>query len=139
MDIITVDQDKMIDLLLQGESISSIARMLNIARSTVYKWRDLSYISAELEERRNQLKKAAQNKITNDVCTYIDNMKEMANSSTDIRVKYQANKYLIDQCLGSPKAQSSEIKDNNDNPDKNKDVNELKKDIDDIKKLKAVK
>ena len=138
MDIITVEQDKMIDLLLQGQTITSIANKLNIARSTVYAWKDLTYVKAELEERREQLKKSAQNKITNDVCQYVENMKELANTATDARIRFQANKYLIDQCLGSPKAQSSETKGNNDNQDKNKDVNELKKDIDDIKKLKAI-
>lgn len=138
MDIITVEQDKMIDLLLQGQTITSIANKLNIARSTVYAWKELSHVKAELEERREQLKKSAQNKITNDVCQYVENMKELANSASDARIRFQANKYLIDQCIGSPKAQT-ESKDTNDKLDNNKDTNTLKKELEDIKNLKVIK
>lgn len=135
--IITVQQDKMIDLLLTGENISDIAKQLNVARSTIYDWKSRSEIKAELERRREQLKKSAQDKITNDVCTYVDNMKELACNSTDIRVKYQANKYLIDQCLGSPSAAKEDNKDTNTGKE-NTDTNTLKKEIEDIK-LQVVK
>lgn len=135
--IITVQQDKMIDLLLTGENISDIAKQLNVARSTIYDWKSRSEIKAELERRREQLKKSAQDKITNDVCTYVDNMKELACNSTDIRVKYQANKYLIDQCLGSPSAAKEDNKDTNTGKE-NTDTNTLKKQLEDIK-LQVVK
>lgn len=65
-------------------------------------------------------------------------MKELACSSTDIRVKYQANKYLIDQCLGSPSAAKEEIKSPGE-VDGGKDANTLKAELEDIKNLKAVK
>ncbi len=136
--IITTQQDKMIDLLLTGENISDIAKTLNVARSTIYDWKNRSEIKAELESRREQLKKSAQDKITNDLCTYVDNMKKLANSSTDIRVKFQANKFLIEQGLG--KAGIAEKEDDMDSTGKgNGDKNELKAELEDIKNLKVVK
>jgi hypothetical protein len=65
-------------------------------------------------------------------------MKKLANSSTDIRVKFQANKYLIDQCLGSPSA-AKEDSNNNSTGKENADPNTLKKELEDIKNLKVVK
>lgn len=135
--IVTTQQDKMIDMLLAGENISDIAKILNVARSTIYDWKSRSDIKAELEARREQLKKSAQDKITNDLCTFVDNMKVLANSSTDIRVKFQANKYLIDQGLGSPSTAKEEIK--TTTGEGNIDTNTLKKEIDDIRNLHAVK
>lgn len=136
--IITTQQDKMIDMLLAGEYISDIAKTLNVARSTIYDWKSRSDIKAELETRREQLKKSAQDKITNDLCTYVDNMKKLANNSTDIRVKFQANKFLIEQGLG--KAGIADKEDDIDSTGKgNTDKNTLKAEIDEMKNFKVVK
>lgn len=124
-------------MLLSGINIAEIARTLNVSRQTIYAWKKESIVEAELEARREQLKKTGQDKITNDICTYIDNMKEMANQKTDNRVRFQANKYLIDQCLGSPSAAKEEVKTTTGK--ENTDTNTLKKEIEDIKNLKVVK
>lgn len=127
----------MIDMLLSGISIAEIARKLKVSRQTIYAWKKETEVEAELERRREQLKKSAQDKITNDICTYVDNMKELACKSTDIRVKFQANKYLIDQCLGSPSTAKEEPK--ADDAKGSTDPNTLKKEIEDIKNLKVIK
>ena len=136
--IITVQQDKMIDMILSGENISDIARKLNVARSTIYEWKRKPNITAELEARRSELKKTAQDKITNDVCTYIDNMKQMACQKTDQRVRYQANKFLIEQCLGKATTSIENKNNSTGNDDADKDINTLKNELDDIKNLKVV-
>jgi len=73
-----------------------------------------------------------------DVSTYVDNIKELANSSTDQRVRLQANKYLIDQCLGTPAVAKEETNALGEGDD-GKDTNTLKKEIEDIKNLKVIK
>ena len=138
MSVIDASKDKMIDMLLSGINITEIARTLDVSRQTIYAWKKEDVVEAELERRREQLKKSAQDKITESVCTYVDNMKELASkSTTDIRVRYQANKYLIDQCLGSPNASKEDAK--IDAPKGTTDPNELKKEIEDIKNLRVVK
>lgn len=137
MSVINLDKDRMIDMLLSGINIAEIARKLNVSRQTIYAWKKEKEVEAELEKRREQLKKSAQDKITNDICTYVDNMKELACNSNDIRVKFQANKYLIDQCLGTPSTAREEIK--IDNTKGSTDPNKLKQEIEDIKNLKVVK
>ncbi len=137
MSIINIDKDRMIDMLLSGISIAEIARKLNVSRQTIYAWKKEKEVEAELESRRQQLKKTGQDKISSDICTYIDNMKEMANQKTDNRVRFQANKYLIDQCLGSPTAAKEEVKASNGK--ENTDTNTLKQEIEDIKNLKVIK
>lgn len=137
MSVINFEKDRMIDMLLSGINIAEIARTLNVSRQTIYTWKKETEVEAELERRREQLKKSAQDKITNDVCTYVNNMRELACKSNDIRVKFQANKYLIDQCLGSPSTAKEEIK--IDDSKGSTDPNKLKQEMEDLKNLKVVK
>lgn len=65
-------------------------------------------------------------------------MKEMANQKTDNRVRFQANKYLIDQCLGSPSA-AKENTSNDSTGNENADTNTLKAELEDIKNLTVIK
>ena len=138
MSIITKEQDIMIEMLLQGENISDIAKKIGCTRQSIYNWKDKPHIKAELDARRQDLKKTAHNLITRDVCTYVDNIKDLANNSTDQRVRLQANKYLIDQCLGAP-ATAKEDALISETDDKNKDANALKAEMEEIKKLTVVK
>jgi transposase-like protein len=138
MNILSKEQSDMIDMMLEGVPMTSIAKEIGVHRSTLYVWKDLDYVMAELEERRRQLRKAAKDKLTANVASYVTNLIDLANNSTDQRVKLQANKYLLDQAIGSPSTTKEET-DTSGNGDKNKDTNTLKKELDDIKNLKVIK
>lgn len=138
MSVISIDKDKMIEMYLSNVKITEIANKLNVSRQTIYAWLKEKEVMAEVEERRQQLKKIGQNKITQNVCTCIDNMIDLANNSTDPRVKYNANKYIIDQGLGSPSA-AKEDSNTNSTGTENVDKNTLKAELEDIKNLTVVK
>ncbi|MCI5630175.1 MAG: IS630 transposase-related protein [Clostridium sp.] len=138
MNIITKEQSEMIDLILLGHSITDIAKnTLKLHPSTLYAWLHKDAVVAELEERRKALRKAARDKITGNVNKCLDNMLDLANNSSDTRIRFQANKYILDQAIGIPKA----LIESNDKDikDKEKDTNTLKKEIDDIKRLRVAK
>lgn len=136
--IITKEKDAMIDMLLSGINIAEIARQCNVSRATIYAWKKEPLVEAELERRRSLLKKSAQDKITSHVSTCIDNMYAMANQNKDQRVRYQANKFIIEMALGKA---TTTVQDNGaDNKDsKVTDTNKLKEEMEDIKNLRAVK
>ena len=67
-----------------------------------------------------------------------DEMLKLAKESTDQRVKYNAIKYLLDRSLGVPTAAKEDNSPTGDS-DKNKDSNQLKKELEDIKNLTVVK
>jgi transposase-like protein len=138
MNILSKEQSDMIDMILEGVPMTSIAKDIGVHRSTLYVWKDLDYVRVELEERRRQLRKAAKDKLTANVTNYVTNLIELANNSSDQRVKLQANKYLLDQAIGSPGTTKEEIN-TSGNSDKSKDTNTLKKELDDIKNLKVIK
>lgn len=136
--VITKEKDNMINLLLSGINIAEIARQCNVSRATIYAWKKEPLVEAELERRRSLLKKSAQDKITSHVSTCIDNMYAMANQNKDQRVRYQANKFIIEMALGKA---TTTVQDNNadDKENKSTNVNELKSELDDIKNIRAVK
>lgn len=136
MYVITKEQSDMIDLILQGHSITDIAKNhLKLHNSTLYRWMDKIEVKAELEERRKHIKKAASDKITSNILQCVDNMIDMANNSTDPRVRLQANKYLLDQCIGSPTT-AKEEKASATGENKNADVNTIKKELEALKVIK---
>lgn len=135
MNIITKEQSEMIDLILLGHSITDIAKnVLKLHPSTLYSWLHKDSVVAELEERRKALRKAARDKITGNVNKCLDNMLDLANNSSDTRIRFQANKYILDQAIGIPKALIESV--SNGVEDKEKDVNTLKKEIENLKLVK---
>lgn len=130
-------QSRIIEMILEGKEKTKIAKELNIARSWLYKLMDKPEFKAELETRRNHLRKSAKDKITGQVNTLTDEMLKLARESTDQRVKYNAIKYLLDRSLGVPTAAKEE--DSSDDKEKNKDVNALKAEMEEIKKLTVIK
>lgn len=138
MNILSKEQSDMIDMMLEGIPMTQIAKNIGVHRSTLYVWKDLDYVRGELEERRRQLRKAARDKLTSNILNCVGNIIDLANNSTDQRVKLQANKYLIDQAIGSP-CVAKEEKTSDTIGTGDKDANALKKELDDIKNLKVVK
>nr|DAY56958.1 MAG TPA: hypothetical protein [Caudoviricetes sp.] len=127
-----------IDYILSGTMLKSeIADRVGISTRTLNRWENDDEFKAELDTRRKALKKTAENKIINQTNNLVDKMFDLAYKSSDQRVKYNAIKYLLDRSLGVPTTAKEE--DNSDDKEKNKDVNDLKKDLEEIKSLKVVK
>lgn len=131
-------KSKVIDEILEGKKMTEIAKDNGLYRSLLYRWLKDELFKAELETRRAQLRKSASDKITGRVNNLVDKMLDLAENSTDNRVKYNAIKYLLDRALGTPVAAKDDV--NNVGNDKdNKDANTLKQELDDIKNLQVIK
>ncbi|WP_278382312.1 helix-turn-helix domain-containing protein [Clostridium tyrobutyricum] len=126
--MLTKDQEKMITMLIEGERITDIARKIGVSRTSIYTWKDNDEVKAELNRRTQDIKNQGNAYILKDVQTYIDEIKNIAKNSTDQRVKFSANRYLIDRTLGTPTAESDDDIDNsNDNVNENELEEQLKK------------
>lgn len=127
-----------IDYILSGTMLKrEIADRVGISTRTLSRWENDDEFKAELDTRRKALKKTAENKIINQTNNLVDKMFDLAYKSSDQRVKYNAIKYLLDRSLGVPTTAKEE--DNSDDKEKNKDVNDLKAEMEEIKKLTVIK
>ena len=135
--MLTNEQNDMIDMILEGRSVLEISKRLNKARSTIYAWLKVPDISDEINSRKETLVKSARDKIVSKIDSCIDNIIDLANNSNDNRVKFQANKYLIDQAIGVPGVNKEDDKNSLNN--KSDNHNALKAEIDEIKKMRVIK
>lgn len=103
-EVLTVQQNDMVTMLINGENITDIAKKLNINRNTVYNWMKKDNIRAELDRRKQELAHQGNQMILKDLTTYIGNIKDLANDKSDKRVCLAANQYLINRIYGSPTA-----------------------------------
>lgn len=134
MEDVTELQSKMIDLILEGKKMTEVSQELGIYRSQLYRWLKNEKVKAELETRRIQLRKSASDRITGNVESLVDKMLTLANESTDNRVKYNAIKYLLDRCLGTPTA--AKVDDLSNDNVKDKDDNALLQELGELKIIK---
>ncbi|WP_330615189.1 helix-turn-helix domain-containing protein [Romboutsia sp. 1001285H_161024_C4] len=122
-DILTREQNDMITYIINGESITDIAKILNVNRKTIYNWLNKDYVKVELDKRRQELTRQGNAIILKDLATYIRNIQALANDPSDKRTALAANQYLINRIYGNPKDQIDVGQDNDDN--KSEDVNIL--------------
>ena len=101
---LTRQESDMITLLINGESITDIAKLIGVHRNTITKWMNKDYIKAEMGKRRQELTNQGNAIILKDLSTYINNIKALANDNSDKRVALAANQYLINRVYGSPTA-----------------------------------
>lgn len=137
--VITPEKDMMIDMLLHGDTITSIAESCHVSRQSIYAWKSEPVVIAELNRRREALKKTSSDMILSYVPDCVKNVYELASGSGDQRVRLQANKFLIEMGLGKAAANTANNNDNDLNDgDNHKNTNDLKKEIDNIREMKAI-
>lgn len=99
--LITEEQSCMIDYIIQGKKITDISKLIGKSRNTIYNWLELDHVKEEMEQRQQEIKKQARGKIVSKVENCIDNLYEIATTCKDVRTKFQANKFLVEQILGT--------------------------------------
>ncbi|MBO0558947.1 helix-turn-helix domain-containing protein [Clostridium botulinum] len=134
--VITQQQSDMITMLIEGHSITDIAKKLNITRNTVYAWMKRDNINAELDKRKQELKSQGNQIILKDLSTYIGNIKDLANDKSDKRVSLAANQYLLNRIYGNP---TCTTEDNNNENNDNLNENELEKELNEFTQIKRIK
>lgn len=126
-------QEKMISMIIQGETIAGIARSTNVTRSTIYSWLSKDNIKAELNRRRQDIVNEGNNYILKDVKSYIDKIKELAKDKNDKRTCLAANQYLLNRVYGNT---TSVVENYNDGTEDNVNENDLALQLEKFKKMK---
>lgn len=120
--MLTAQQHEFITMYIEGKPITRIAKVCGVSRNTIYDWLKKEEVEAELNKRRNEIKKKGDMRIVSKVEDYIANIQELANDTSDKRVCLSANKYLLDRIFGT----TANVKNVGDGKaDKNEDINVL--------------
>ncbi|MBP3931775.1 MAG: helix-turn-helix domain-containing protein [Peptostreptococcaceae bacterium] len=118
-------QYKVMELIIQGETISDIAKMMKVSRGTIYNWLDDENFKADLNKQRQEIKDASKERINANIGIYIGELHKIATTSPSEKARIEASVYLLNRVLGTPTRVQQDITE-----DTNKEDNSIN--IDDI-------
>lgn len=118
-------QYKVMELIIQGETISDIAKMMKVSRGTIYNWLDDENFKADLNKQRQEIKDASKERINANIGIYIGELHKIATTSQSEKARIEASVYLLNRVLGTPTRVQQDITE-----DTNKEDNSIN--IDDI-------
>ena len=113
------------ELIIQGETISDIAKMMKVSRGTIYNWLDDENFKADLNKQRQEIKDASKERINANIGIYIGELHKIATTSPSEKARIEASTYLLNRVLGTPTRVQQDITE-----DSNKEDNSIN--IDDI-------
>lgn len=113
------------ELIIQGETISDIAKMMKVSRGTIYNWLDDENFKADLNKQRQEIKDASKERINANIGIYIGELHKIATTSSSEKARIEASVYLLNRVLGTPTRVQQDITE-----DINKEDNSIN--IDDI-------
>ena len=113
------------ELIIQGETISDIAKMMKVSRGTIYNWLDDENFKADLNKQRQEIKDASKERINANIGIYIGELHKIATTSQSEKARIEASVYLLNRVLGTPTKVQQDITE-----DTNKEDNSIN--IDDI-------
>ncbi|KHF40714.1 phBC6A51 family helix-turn-helix protein [Halalkalibacter okhensis] len=103
MEILDERKNKVINELVEGvKTKTDIAKGAGVSRQAIYDWLSNTEFKAELDRRLQQRKVLVEKVIDSKLESAVDELIELAHTTTNSRVKAQVLQYIIDRGLGKP-------------------------------------
>ena len=123
-------QYRAMELIIQGETISDIAKMLKVSRGTIYNWLDDENFKADLNKQRQEIKNASKERINACIGIYISELHKIATTSQSEKARIEASTYLLNRVLGTPTRVQQDITEEENKENNNIDIDSVLQEID---------
>ena len=123
-------QYRAMELIIQGETISDIAKMLKVSRGTIYNWLDDENFKADLNKQRQEIKNASKERINACIGIYISELHKIATTSQSEKARIEASTYLLNRVLGTPTRVQQDITEEETKENNNIDIDSVLQEID---------
>ena len=111
-------QIKAIELLVQGESISDVAKIIGVSRTTVSTWKNKDELfKVELDKSIQALKSDVETQILNNINPLTDKLIKIALKSSSDKTSLDAIIYTLNRVLGTPTNKVQDVGNEGDNKD----------------------
>ena len=111
-------QIKAIELLVQGESISDVAKIIGVSRTTVSTWKNKDELfKVELNKSIQALKSDVETQILNNINPLTDRLIKIALKSNSDKTSLDAIIYTLNRVLGTPTNKVQDISEEKENTD----------------------
>lgn len=126
--IITENHIKAMSYIIEGKSMTDIAKICGVGRATLYNWLDNKEFKAELDKQRQDVKNNANTEIVNKLGCYIKILHEIATTSKNDKERRAACEYLVDRALGKSTTRVADVSED-DNKEKVEDIESMIADL----------
>ena len=123
-------QYRAMELIIQGETISDIAKILKVSRGTIYNWLDDENFKADLNKQRQEIKNASKERINACIGIYISELHKIATTSQSEKARIEASTYLLNRVLGTPTRVQQDITEEETKENNNIDIDSVLEEID---------
>jgi predicted transcriptional regulator len=111
-------QIQAIELLVQGETISDVAKLIGVSRVTVSTWKNKDELfKVELDKRLQSLKDDVETQIMNNINPLTSKLIKIALKSNSDKTSLDAIIYTLNRVLGTPTNKVQDISNDNSKED----------------------
>lgn len=123
-------QERIVELYLQGETITNIAKIIGCSRMSIYNNLKDKKVKAAIDEGLASSRKNISDKITASSEVYINELAKIALTSKDEKLRAQCLQYMLDHTIGKA---TTKIENTASSSDKNEvvDINDMLKELED--------
>ena len=124
-------QIQAIELIVQGESISDVAKLIGVSRTTVSTWKNKDELfKAELDKSLQALKSDVETQILNNINPLMNRLIKIALKSSSDKTSLDAIIYTLNRLLGTPTNKTQDISSTGNDDKEIKDIDSMLKEID---------
>ena len=132
---LTEKQVRAIDLIIKGETLSDVARLVGVSRQTVSFWKNSDEVfKAELEKSIQGLKSQVNARILDNMTPLMDKLIKIALKSSSDKTSLDAIIYALRVC-GTPTNKTQDVTEDQDKDSKNTNIEDMLKALNDNEKV----
>jgi len=98
-----------VELILKGETNTSIGKKIGVSRNSVAAWKDDELFKAELSKQRQALKSKADERLLMNLDPLLDRLVDIALTSDSDKTSLDAIIYAINRVLGTPTNKAQDV------------------------------
>ena len=133
---LTEKQVRAIDLIIKGETLSDVARLVGVSRQTVSFWKNSDEVfKAELEKSIQGLKSQVNARILDNMTPLMDKLIKIALKSTSDKTSLDAIIYALNRVCGTPTNKTQDVTEDKDKDSKNTNIEDMLKALNDNEKV----
>lgn len=117
---------KAIELLISGENLMNVAKLVGVSRTSLYNWLDNVEFKAELDRRVQELRNQIDKKLLVNVEPLLDKLIKIALKSKSDKTSLDACIYAINRLAGTPTAKVEDVSNTEDSNNKTVDLEFIK-------------
>jgi len=106
---LTDNEKRVAELIVQGVTVTDIAKIIGVSRPTIYDWLKHEQLKATIAELTTDIKNNAEKKLNAKVDTYVGELEKIALTGKSEKNKLDALQYILNRIFGTPTTKTADV------------------------------